>query len=388
MPRSAPQTLESPWPTILISGGHITPALATIEYLQEQYPEIRIVFVGREFTQTKERQPAKERELMAQRGIPFYATQAPKFHRKQWWNNIEEITKIVPAFWNAWHILRKERVSLFLSFGGYLAVPFAMMAKLLGKSVITHEQTVTTGLANELIGFVADKVAVSHEASRRFFPKHKTVLTGNPIRPSLLKRSPKKPDWLPPSNKPILYITGGSQGSQIINRTVAQILPQLTEKFVVLHQCGQSEHQHYLRELEEVAADLPPKLQDSYLVREWVEEQEVSWILHHAALAISRSGANTTLEMSIHALPAIFVPLPFAHNNEQYKNAQVLAEQGAATLLEQKDLTAESLWDQVQLASAQRAHMRRRAEKMRDDLRTDGAERLGELCLTLLRSQA
>lgn len=376
----------SPWPTILVSGGHITPALAAIEYLQKEYPEIKLVFVGREYTQEKERQPAKERELAKKLGIPFYAVRAAKFHRAHWWRNLEELGRLLPSLWEAYTILRQEHIDLFLSFGGYLAVPFALMARLLGKKVVTHEQTKTSGLANELISLVADKIAISHEASRKQYPRSKTVLTGNPVRPSLLARTAQRPEWVPQSSKPILYVTGGSQGSQAINNTVSLILSQLTEKFFVIHQCGQSEHQVYLHELLGKADELTQDQRESYAVREWIEEKEVSWIVQNAVLAISRSGANTTLEFSLHALPAIFIPLPFSHNNEQYKNAKELVDVGAATLLDQKELTAETLWETVKEVSAQRAHMRRRAEALRDSLITNGAEQLGELCLSLLRS--
>lgn len=376
----------SPWPTLLMSGGHITPALATIEYFQKEYPEIRIVFIGREYSQERERQPAKERELCRKLGIPFYSLRAAKWHRAQWWLNAEELFRFIPSLYQAWRIIRNEKIDLFLSYGGYLAVPIAVAAKLAGKKVVTHEQTKTSGLANELIAQIADKVAISHESSRTRYPRHKTVLTGNPIRPSLLRTYKKRPSWIPDSKKPILYITGGSQGSQTINNTVAQILPELTEKFLVIHQCGQSEHQRYLLELQDRAEQLPAALQSNYLVREWIDEKEISWILQNAALALSRSGANTILEFTIHSLPAVFIPLPFAHNNEQFKNAQTLSDAGAAIILEQKDLSAQTLWITLKEASAQRAHLRHRAEKLRASLVTNGAEALAELCLSLLRS--
>jgi UDP-N-acetylglucosamine--N-acetylmuramyl-(pentapeptide) pyrophosphoryl-undecaprenol N-acetylglucosamine transferase len=372
--------------TILISGGHLTPALATIEYFQKNHPQVRLVFVGREYSQEKEEQLAKEREVCEQLGIPFYAISAPKFHRSVWGRNIYELPKIWPSLWEAYRIIRDENVDLFLSFGGYLAVPIAFMAKLSGKKIVTHEQTKSSGLANELIALMADKVAISHEESWKLFPASKTVLTGNPIRAKLLRTYKRAPNWLPEKLKPILYITGGSQGSQVINTAVGQILPQLTEKFTVIHQCGRSTNQRYLRFLEEQAEELSPAAQANYFVREWIDEQDMSWIFQHAVLAISRSGANTTLEMTIHALPAIFIPLPFAHDNEQWKNAEELVNAGAAVLLEQKDLTPEKLWAVVQEASSARSYMSRRAEKLRETLILDGAENLAKLCLSLLPS--
>ncbi len=373
-------------PVILMSGGHLTPAVATIEYLQKEYPEVKILFVGREYSQEKERQLAKEREVCQSLGIPFFTVRAAKFHRTNWWRNLEELQKLFPSLYFSWHLIREQEVDLFLSFGGYLAVPFAFAAKLLGRKVVTHEQTKTSGLANELIALMADKVAISFEESRAQFPKHKTILTGNPLRASLLRTYTARPSWIPESKKPLLFVTGGSQGSQVINQTVGQILPELTEKFLVVHQVGQSEHQRYLHELEDRAETLPSSQKGNYAAREWVTEKEMSWLMQHAALVIARSGANTTQEIMLHSVPAIFIPLPFSHNNEQFKNAELLFKAGSALLLEQRDLDAESLWLAVQNASSNRAHMRKRAQKVRAQMRTDGAQQLAELCLSLLGS--
>ena len=373
--------------TILVSGGHITPALATIEYFQKNHPEVRIVFVGREYSQEKEEQLAKEREICEELNIPFYSIQAAKFHRSAWWRNFYEIPRLAPSLWQAYQIIRHEKVELFLSFGGYLAVPLAIISRLLGKKIVTHEQTKSSGLANEFIALLADRVALSYQESLEKFPTAKSEITGNPIRQKILRTYKRPPNWLPEKTKPILYITGGSQGSQVINNTVAQILPEITEKFTVIHQCGRSPNQRYLHHLEEMAAELPEAQQQHYFPREWIDEQEISWIMQHAVLAISRSGANTTLEMTLHTLPAIFIPLPFAHNNEQWKNAQELVLAGAATILEQKELTPKKLWETIVETSTQRAYMSRRAEKLRENLEVNGAENLVNLCLSLLASR-
>lgn len=373
--------------SILISGGHLTPAVATIEYLQKNYPQIKIVFVGREYSQQQEEQLAKEREVCEQLGIPFYSLDAAKFHRSAWWRNIYELPQLIPSFWQAYRIIKQENIKLFISFGGYLAVPVAVVSRIMGKKIVTHEQTKSTGLANELIAVIANKVAVSHSESLSHFPQHKTVITGNPIREKLLRKYTKPPSWLKKSSKPILYITGGSQGSQTINNVVSQILDKLTSKFVVIHQVGRSANQRYLHTMQESASLLTPTQKERYYPKEWIDEQEVSWIMQNAVLAISRSGANTTFEMTLHALPAVFIPLPFAYNNEQWKNAQELVQAEAAILLEQREMTPQSLWNTVQEASSKRSHMSKRAQKLRDSLNTQGAKNLVELSLSLLPSK-
>jgi UDP-N-acetylglucosamine--N-acetylmuramyl-(pentapeptide) pyrophosphoryl-undecaprenol N-acetylglucosamine transferase len=373
---------------IAVSGGHLTPALATIEYIQKHYSAVRIIFIGRRYSQAREGQIAREAELCQALGIPFFEITAAKFHRQAWWRNWEEVPLLIPSLWQAWQLLRQNEVKLFLSFGGYLAVPIALMAKLQNIKVVTHEQTSTTGLANQLIAWLADRVAVSSESSLRHFPKHKTTVTGNPIRSSLLRTYQRQPTWMPPLAKPLLYITGGSQGSQVINNVVGMLLNELTKRFVVIHQCGSSPHQHYLRQLEEFAAQLPPEQQARYAVREWVEEREVSWLMQHALLLIGRSGANTTQEVMLHALPAIFIPLPFSHRDEQTKNALLLVKAEAAVLLEQKHLTPEVLWDTIVETAQRQRSLRTHAVKLRAAMITDGARRLTELCFDLLPSKS
>lgn len=371
--------------TIVMSGGHLTPAWAMMEYFRRHHPEVRLVFVGRQYSQEKEGQLAREKEVAEKFGIPFHFLPAAKFHRQHWWRNIEELPKLLPSYWKAFRILQQERASLFLSFGGYLAVPLAMSAKILGIPVVTHEQTATSGLANEFIAKLADKVAISVVDSQQRFPKHKTILTGNPVRESLQRDYSRRPAWVPESSKPLIYITGGSQGSQVINTTVAQILPELTRSFRVIHQCGESPHNHYLTDLEKRAdLDLSVAARSNYVAREWIDDRSVSWILQHAHLVIGRSGANTVQEILIHSVPAIFIPLPFAHNNEQMRNAQQLSEAGAAITIEQKDLTPDSLLSAIQSVKRRRATMHRAAAKLRHTQENDGAEKLADLCLSLL----
>lgn len=372
--------------TILISGGHLTPAVATIEYLQKAHPQVKIVFVGRKYSQESTQQLAKEREVCQQLNVPFYTLDAAKFHRSAWWRNIYELPRLIPSFWQAYRLIKDNNVDAFLTFGGYLAVPLAVAAKLQKIILITHEQTKSSGLANELISIFADKIAISHAQSLHNFPQHKTIITGNPIRPQLFRKYTRPPTWLKNQTKPILYITGGSQGSQTINNVISKILDNLLDKFTIIHQVGKSPNQRYLREMNEAKANLNSSKADRYYPQEWLDEQEISWIMQHAVLAIGRSGANTTLEMTIHALPAIFIPLPFAYNNEQYKNAQELSQAEAAVILEQKDLTPQSLLKAVQQTSADRSNMKKRAQKLRDDLILNGAKNLAELTLSLIAS--
>lgn len=372
--------------TFLISGGHLTPALAVIDEIRAKNPKNKIVFIGREFAQESEKLKTREQEEIVGRKIPFYAINAAKFHRTYFFRNFQEIIKFIPSFFQIYKIIRLEKPQVFLSFGGYLAFPIAIVCKLMRIPVVTHEQTRTVGLANQVIGQFADKILVSFEDSMRFFPKEKTIHTGNPIRPAVMKYTRLKPTWLTiPVTMPILYITGGSQGSHVINRTVSYSLEPLLKKFMIIHQCGGASNHHYKDELTEVSQKLPKELQQRYFIREWVSDEEVAWIFQHAEIVVSRSGANTVQEIVYSKVPAIFIPLPFAHNDEQTKNAQWLVDFGSAYIISQKDFIPETFIQTVKEAHRKIGTLKKRAQDLRKFHINHAATDIVETCIQLVK---
>ena len=363
---------------VVMSGGHLTPALAVIHAFRITAPKTKIIFIGREFSQEKEHMRSRERDEMKKLHIPFFTIEAAKFHRTYFLRNFLEIFRFFPSLRHVYTILKSERPEVFISFGGYLAVPISIVCKMMNIPIITHEQTRTGGLANQLIAHLADTVAISFEHSKKYFPKHKVVLTGNPVRPAFHEVFRKKPEWLQhvPLNKPIVYVTGGSQGSQVLNQTLRLLLPSLTKHVILIHQCGGSASSHYLHELEAEQELLPTQQKKQYIVREWIKEEDVAWIFQHADLVVARSGANTVHEIMMSQVPAIFIPLPFSHMNEQLKNAQILEEKGAAVVIQQHDLIPKKLYETILMCLRKSDRMRACAEEVDKELVTDAAERI------------
>jgi UDP-N-acetylglucosamine--N-acetylmuramyl-(pentapeptide) pyrophosphoryl-undecaprenol N-acetylglucosamine transferase len=331
---------------LLLTGGHLTPALATIDYILQHQPDWQLVFMGREYSQTQAKQKSREVVEIKNRQLEFISFDSPRFTILQWWNILVRIPRLGVATIRAFGILIRQRPNVVLSFGGYLAVPITLAAWILRIPVITHEQTSSAGLANRIIARWAKFVAVSYPTSIPGFPKEKVVLTGNPLRLSLLQKRPTKPDWVSTSQstKPVLYITGGNQGSEIINSVVSQAIPQISRKWLVIHQCGAATTSaNYKATLERIKKKLPPASQKNYLIREWIDEAELAWIYAQAQCVVSRAGANTTLELETLQIPAILIPLPFSHASEQLHNAQALVKLKLATLIEQKDFNTETL---------------------------------------------
>jgi UDP-N-acetylglucosamine--N-acetylmuramyl-(pentapeptide) pyrophosphoryl-undecaprenol N-acetylglucosamine transferase len=340
---------------IMISGGHLTPALAVIDYIlsePERLKENQIIFIGREFSQEKLKQKALEAEEIGKRTsvyssekikfIPFFSI---KFVNNSVFEKLCSINTFFRSLVLAKLIITKEKPRVFLSFGGYLAVPIAIVCWFKHIPIITHEQTRISGMANKVLGLLATKIAITFESSIEEFSPAKVRVTGNPIRKKLLNKNPSKPDWIIRNiSKPILLVMGGNQGSKSINKLVGKNLNMLLDKWTVIHQCGRPNMQdNYLSQLELLRQKMSDEQKNDYFVREWLTEQDLAWIYKNAFAAISRAGANSVIEIAMMKLPTIFIPLPQAYKNEQYLNAKWLVDQGAALILEQKDLIQKNL---------------------------------------------
>ncbi len=342
---------------ILITGGHLTPALAFIDYCQNQKLPVTIIFAGREYAQLSTKQPSWEKVEIDQRHLQFIAFEAVKtgsFNLLQFWRSYQQAKNIIST----------QEIDLVLSFGGFLAVPFALAATSNNIPVITHEQTRVFGRANRFIAPLARQIAISFPHTRTFFPS-KTTLTGNPLRPQLFVSAPV-PSWFhsDKSQRPWLYLAGGSQGSQTLTQNFLPILPQILSEFVIIHQLGRSSAS--FQPLETVNQYLTDHQLDTsnYYPREFLSAAELAYFYPRLDLAISRAGANTIAELSAFAIPTLFVPLPFSNFDEQVKNAQGLVDQRAALMLPQANLLPATLLAHLTLLQQQQVDLKYRLSQL------------------------
>lgn len=295
-----------------------------------------------------------EYKIISRMGIPFVSLTAGRLQRKFTRYTISSLFKIPIGFFQALWWVGKFRSDVILSFGGYVALPVVLAGWLWRVPVITHEQTVISGLANKIIAFFAQKICVSWPDSLDRFPKDKVVLIGNPIRKEIFaKVQSSSSSWRikVQSDNPVVYITGGNLGSHWINEAVFECLSRLLEKYTVIHQCGDSEkYQDYGKlkaQSETLRLHSGYKLQERYFLTKYVEPEDIGWVLDKADLVVSRSGANTVTELAALGKPALLIPIPWVHANEQYKNAQLLADIGTAEILPQEKLSGEELERQI-----------------------------------------
>ena len=362
------------------TGGHTAAGLALARALRARIGGgVRLAWIGS--------QTGIEAQWVPAAGIPYDAIPTGKLRRQFAWRNVTDLTIRVPAgFARALALLGRLQPDVVVATGGFVAVPTAVAAAVRRRPLLVHEQVVVPGLANRLIGRLADRVAVTFGASASAFPSGKVVVTGNPIRPELLSGRRERGFerfGLDPT-APLLYVTGGALGAHRVNRIVGAALPSLLELTQIVHQCGDNVHQD-LTWLRGEAGRLPPALAARYRTVAMVGE-ELGDLYAAASLVVSRAGAGTVTELAALGLPAILIPLPGARGDEQTANARVLADARAAVLRPERELTPERLVAEVRALLAEPARLRAMSERARSVATPDAAERLVDLVLALARS--
>lgn len=375
---------------ILISGGHITPALAVIDYIQAHHPQDEVKFIGRQYSQPELKQKAVEESEVAKRQVEFIKFKAVKLGHETWLNKlIVKPIKFVVSVSRALSVVKQVKPDVFLSFGGYLAVPVALACKIKGIPIVTHEGTRVLGVANRILARIANFVAVSFESSQMEAGKltNNVVVTGNPLRPTVTQTPPIKPDWIQAEfDLPILLILGGNQGSEVINQVLANCLPELLEDWTVFHQCGRANKKNdYPQQFAALKQTLPAEKQLRYFYSSWIEETDLNWLYHHAFGAISRAGINSLQELVFHRIPTVFIPLPSTHYSEQQQNAAWLSGRKAALVLQQADLTAASLTAKLQQLKHSHQALQGNLESIELDLAAE--QRLYQLLVTAVHGK-
>lgn len=340
---------------VVITGGHLTPALAVIPKLMEKGYEIH--FVGRLNSMEGDNSDSEEFKEIKKLGIPFYKINTGRLQRTFTGHTLKSLLKIPLGIYQSYKLIKNIRPDCVLSFGGYIALPICVSAKIQKVPIVTHEQTITSGLANNIISKIADLILVSFKESLSSFPPKKTILVGNPLRSEVFKSDIK---LLPASLAKnggkfhIIYFTGGNQGAHALNEAIKKILPELLRKYIIVHQTGSGKNLDDYNNLNRERNELPENLRERYLLFSYISSHLIGTILKYSDLIVGRSGANTVSEAFALKKTALFIPLPSSAGNEQYKNALRLKNFGVAQILDQKYIsekllmTIESMLDNIE----------------------------------------
>jgi UDP-N-acetylglucosamine--N-acetylmuramyl-(pentapeptide) pyrophosphoryl-undecaprenol N-acetylglucosamine transferase len=268
-----------------------------------------------------------EKQMVKEAGIPYRSIAAGKWRRYFAWQNFFDIFKIKLGFWQAFFIILKEKPDLVISAGSFVAVPVVWAAWLLRVPVLVHQQDVRPGLANKMMAPFARVITVTFEKSLTDYGK-KAVWTGNPTRFSIsdlrfsndeaIKRFDLK------NNLPVIFIYGGGTGAEAINKLVEAGLDNMLGFCQVIHSTGKDK--------------MNAKRHENYHPYEFLNAEEMAAALNIADLVVSRAGLGALTEISVLGKPAIIIPMPDSHQED---NAALLLEKNAALILNQKILTAD-----------------------------------------------
>lgn len=309
---------------ILITGGHLAPALAVIEEISSTYKESEIIFVGRKYALDSEKTVSLEYKEIEKRKIKFIPLQAGRLTRIFSFKTIRNILRIPLGFLNGFFIVLNNKPDVILSFGSYIALPIVFWGFLFKIPVYTHEQTINPGQANKIIGLFSKKIFVAFDESKKYFNQKKIIMSGNPVRKSIFSVNNKILTFN--KDRPVIYVTGGSLGSHSINLHIKKIIVSLLHCYIVIHQVGDTKQYHDFEDLLSFREKLPDELKKRYYLKKHFFENEIGYIYDQSDLVIGRSGANTFFELIALKKPAIFIPLPWSSGREQQRHAEIFAK--------------------------------------------------------------
>ena len=321
---------------IVIIGGHLSPALSVIDALPK---DAKILFVGRKYALEGDNALSLEYRTITELKIPFIGLNTGRLQRKLTRFTFFSLIKFPFGIIKSFLILFEFRPDVVMGFGGYVSIPVILCAFILKIPVVVHEQTMEAGLANRIVSRFANKICISWQTSRKYFPKAKIVFTGNPIRRfPILNPAPTGHVSIFRNRLPIIYVTGRSSGSHAINALVEGILKELLEAYNIIHQAGDAHEYCDFDRLEELRQSLPERLRNNYILKKFIDPSEIGDLINSSSLIISRSGMNTITELLYFEKPSLLIPLPFSQNNEQLKNAKFLEKLGLGVVLQQEKL--------------------------------------------------
>ena len=305
------------------TGGHIYPAVAIANELKSRFPDAEFLFVG-----AKDKM---EMQKVPQAGYKIRGLWIAGLQRKLTFDNTLFPVKLITSLLKARRILAEFKPDVVIGTGGFASGPLLQVASFAGVPSVIQEQNSYPGITNKLLSKKADKICVAYDGLERFFPKHKMVMTGNPVRQDLIDIAGKRAEAIAyfklDPNKKTLLVLGGSLGARRINQLIAKEVVDFTSQNVqVIWQCGKlyfDEYQHFNEK-------------EGIQVLAFIDRMDLVYAA--ADVVISRAGASSVSELCIVGKPTIFIPSPNVAEDHQTKNAQAIVDKGGALLIRESEL--------------------------------------------------
>jgi UDP-N-acetylglucosamine--N-acetylmuramyl-(pentapeptide) pyrophosphoryl-undecaprenol N-acetylglucosamine transferase len=354
------------------TGGHLFPGISLAQAMMGAYPSCEVLFIG---TERK-----VDRTALNSLGFTTTTIKSQGIKGKNFLSIIKALLQQPIAFWQAVKIIRKFKPDLVFGVGGYVTGPVILASRLLGVTTCIHEQNSIPGLTNKLLGHIANKIFVSLPGSEKYFPKQKTILSGNPVRSNIIKES-REPKTISEQEPFTLLILGGSQGARRLNSLMLEAaensLSKLSPPPIIIHQTGGQDEDTVRMKYAELG--LKARVQAFY--------SDMAEIYSQADLIISRAGATTLAELTVFQKPVILVPFPYAADNHQEINGRYLVEAGAGIMFSQEELTGEILGNEINRLLGNKEILADMSKKSGMISKPEATETIINACMELLKSK-
>lgn len=333
------------------TGGHIFPAVAIANEIREQYPECNILFVGAKGRMEMTRVP--------EAGYDIEGLDIAGLQRKLDPSNFLLPFKVLKSYRQASAILNRFKPQVAVGVGGYASGPLLFAAQMKGIPTLIQEQNSYAGLTNKMLARNASRICVAYPGMESYFPAHKLVLTGNPVRDEMVDTEGKKAEALQffglSPDQPVVLSIGGSLGARSLNRALHEHINRFPDSGVqLIWQTGK----HYA---EKAAGEKQPGI----AVEAFIKRMDLAYAA--ADVIISRAGAMSISELCLVGKPCILVPSPNVAEDHQTKNARALVDAGAARMIPDAEAQEHLVEEVLQLlkktedARALSEHIRRLA---------------------------
>lgn len=308
------------------TGGHLFPGIAVAQKFLERGDSREVLFVG-----TSE---GLESRVLPRVGLPLVTIKSAGIRGKGLWAKLKGLFLIPLSFFEALRVVFQFSPDVTLGVGGFVSGPALVAAWLLRVPCAVHEQNLTPGITNRLLGLIAKKIFVSFEETGGYFPSRKTKVTGNAVRREVLEPGNEEPEI--PTERfgagVTLLVFGGSQGASPINRAVVEFFrahPKIRDHTNLIHQTGRSE----LVEVREAYREMG---YERVVAAPFIHKMGQAYRM--ADLVVCRSGAGTVFELAALGKPAVLIPFPHAAGDHQTYNAAAMASRGAAVMIKQSEV--------------------------------------------------
>jgi len=347
------------------TGGHLFPGISIAEAFKSREARNEILFVGA--------RSGIEESIIPKMGFPLRTISVSGIRGKQLRRKLSALWRVPVGIAASARIIQEFKADLVIGVGGYASGPVVLAAFLSGIKRAIQEQNATPGSTNRLLGRLSDAIFISFRESASYFPRGKTILTGNPVRRDFLQGLKDTRN----GDKFNLFIFGGSQGAHRINQKMVEALDWLREvrdRLKITHQTGRDD-------LEFVSQNYQRR-QFRASVRAFIDDMANCY--RNAHLVICRSGATTASELTVSRRASILIPYPHAIGDHQTLNAKALVQAGAARMIPDSDLTGKLLADTILHLYRNRDEISVMEKRAGDLARPDAADLIVDWCYNLV----